>query len=88
MPCQGIPWRLPSRYSTTNFVVGEFILEAVTGQTIQTVIQDLVFAPFGLENMELPDRFSDGVLPDPCRHALHGTLMLGRIFRLWFEWWL
>ncbi len=49
-------------YATTNFVVGEFILKAVTGQMIQMVTQDLVYTPLGLENMELPDPFSDGQL--------------------------
>lgn len=61
--------RYPSEtpgYSNTNFVVGEFIVEAVTGQKIEKVIEDLVFGPLGLENMELPNRFSDGVLPDPA----------------------
>ncbi len=65
-------------YSTTNFVVGEFILKAMTGQMIQMVTQDLVFAPLGLENMELPDRFINGVLPDPAATPYMGPSCLGK----------
>jgi CubicO group peptidase (beta-lactamase class C family) len=72
---QRYPLETPG-YSTTNFVVGEFIVEAVTCQKIEKVIEDLVFGPLGLENMELPNRFSDGVLPDPAATTYLGPSCL------------
>ena len=64
-------------YSTTNFIVGEVIVEHVTGKLIQEVVQELIFEPLNLTSMQLPNRYSDGVLPEPAATPYLGSACLG-----------
>ncbi len=65
-------------YSSTNFVVGDFIVENITGKLIEEVIRELVFEPLNLTSMQLPNRYSDGVLPAPAATPYLGPACLGQ----------
>lgn len=64
-------------YSTTNFVVGDVIIEQITGQVIQDVIQELVLKPLNLTHTQLPDRYSVGELPSPAATPYLGSMCYG-----------
>jgi CubicO group peptidase (beta-lactamase class C family) len=64
-------------YSSTNFVVADVIVEKITGQVIQDVIDELVFKPLGLSHTNLPDRYSIGELPSPAASSYLGSLCYG-----------
>ena len=71
-------------YSTTNFVVLDFILETVTGQSIQDVVKELILDPLGMESTVLPDRFSEGTHPDPSSTPYAGPACRGEFVRYGF----
>jgi hypothetical protein len=64
-------------YSTTNDIVGKVIVENITGKAIEEVIRGLVFEPLNLTSMQLPDRYSDGILPGPAATPYLGLACLG-----------
>jgi CubicO group peptidase (beta-lactamase class C family) len=64
-------------YSSTNFVVADVIVEKITGQVIQDVIEELVFKPLGFTHTHLPGRYSIGELPSPAANSYLGSLCYG-----------
>lgn len=64
-------------YSTTNFVVGDVIIEQITGQVVQDVIQELVLKPLNLTHTQLPGRYSVGELPSPAATPYLGSMCYG-----------
>ena len=67
----------PGTYSTTNFIVLDFIVESITGQSIQDVVKELILDPMGMDGTTLPDRFSDGVHPEPAATPYAGPACRG-----------
>jgi D-alanyl-D-alanine carboxypeptidase len=52
-------------YSTTNFLIMEFIAESVTGKSMSDLVDELVLMPLQLLNTALPLRNSSGIQPAP-----------------------
>jgi len=52
-------------YSTTNFLVLEYIAEKITDTPMPQLIADLITKPLDIGDTVEPKRDSDGVLPDP-----------------------
>ena len=53
-------------YSSTNILVAEYIVEFVTGKTMQELVQELILTPLGLNNTAMPARDSVGIRPEPA----------------------
>lgn len=56
------------RYSNTNTVLLGLIAEQIDGKPLETIFQDRIFAPLGLDDTLLPARGVNG-LPEPHAHG-------------------
>jgi D-alanyl-D-alanine carboxypeptidase len=54
------------RYSNSDNIVVQLMIEAATGRTYTDVLQEKVYEPIGLTNTSLP---SDNVMPSPYLHG-------------------
>jgi D-alanyl-D-alanine carboxypeptidase len=54
------------KYDNSDNIVAALMSEAATGQSYDTLLHELVFAPLGLERTSLPEGFT---LPDPFMHG-------------------
>ena len=61
-------------YSSTNFVVADFIAEQVTGRPITELVQEYIFVPMNFTSTVLLDRLSDGIHPDPAATPYAGVV--------------
>jgi CubicO group peptidase (beta-lactamase class C family) len=52
-------------YSTTNFLIIEYIAEYVTGKSMSDLVEELILMPLNLSNTALPLRNSSGIQPAP-----------------------
>nr|WP_296779022.1 serine hydrolase domain-containing protein [Rhodococcus sp. (in: high G+C Gram-positive bacteria)] len=63
----------PFRYTNTNTVLAALILEQVTGQTLESLLQQRIFTPLQLTQTTFPAA-EDSVMPTPyARGYLYGT---------------
>jgi D-alanyl-D-alanine carboxypeptidase len=56
------------RYSNTNTVLLGLIAEQIDGKLLETIFQDRLFGPLGLEHTFLPAKSSNGI-PEPHPHG-------------------
>ncbi|MFE2958451.1 serine hydrolase domain-containing protein [Nocardia tengchongensis] len=68
-------------YSNTNFVLAGMIVEAVTGHSLQTEIQNRIITPLGLKNTTYPT--GPAMVGNTAGNYLHGYV--ANPFNPWFD---
>lgn len=62
------------RYSSTNYLALQVILETVTNTMMQQLVQDMILTPLGYVNTAMPPLDGDGIFPDPASTPYLGDL--------------